>query len=83
MTKNTLRNHNPSVSHPEPQNLECNGMFAGGALIAIKEPLVKGSSLILVSLNLGSFVNDAKNHVLNHVDIWVMKDYGVKEYWVN
>ncbi|KAK4728158.1 hypothetical protein R3W88_021146 [Solanum pinnatisectum] len=57
-------------------------MFAGGALIAIKEPLVKGSSLILVSLNLGSFINDANNHVLNHVGIWVMKDYGVKEYWV-
>lgn len=31
-------------------------------------------------LRLG-YVADARNKVLDHVDIWVMKDYGVKESW--
>ncbi|KAF3675204.1 hypothetical protein T459_01064 [Capsicum annuum] len=92
-----------------------NGTLAGGALnwLATKDPLLRGSSLILVGFNLGSerfemsfpqnmgkpcrlnltvlgeclclilgYVSTTNTHVLNHIDIWVMKAYGVKESWV-
>ncbi|XP_059275484.1 F-box protein CPR1-like [Lycium ferocissimum] len=95
---------------------EDNGTFVGGALnwIATEEPLVRGSPVILVGLNLVSerfeevlfpenlgkplksnlaelgeciclvlgYVTNARNYVLDHVDVWVMKEYGVKESWV-
>ncbi|OIT31985.1 f-box protein cpr30 [Nicotiana attenuata] len=41
---------------------------------------VLGECLCLISGHVVVRTN-AKNHVLNHVDIWVMKDYGVKESW--
>ncbi|KAM3322596.1 hypothetical protein P3S67_003747 [Capsicum chacoense] len=92
-----------------------NGTLAGGALncLATKDPLLRGSSLILVGFNLGSerfemsfpqnvgkpcrlnltvlgeclclilgYISTTNTHVLNHIDIWVMKAYGVKESWV-
>ncbi|XP_009797750.2 LOW QUALITY PROTEIN: F-box protein CPR1-like [Nicotiana sylvestris] len=42
---------------------------------------VLGECLCLISGHVVVRTN-AKNHVLDHVDIWVMKDYGVKESWI-
>ncbi|KAJ8562494.1 hypothetical protein K7X08_011785 [Anisodus acutangulus] len=65
---------------------EDNGTSVGGALhwIATIEPLEKWSPLILVGLNLGSHITrmDVENPVLDHIHIWMMKDYGVKRSWV-
>lgn len=58
---------------PYPENLGKPFRLNLGAL---------GECLCLLAASGHTTRTDAKNHVLDHVDVWAMKDYGVRQSWV-